>query len=227
MVLFHLCYDLRFIYGRQLAFFSPPFIDIWRASISWTFLFVAGCMCVFTRNELRRAGRYLLCALAIYAITSAVAVDTPISFGIIYCMGFCTLFEALLDRLHLSPEGLAPAAVLFAVFLLLLHVPRGSIDVFGAHIMLPRWLYASDALSALGFPGPHFASGDYYPPIPFLFMYLTGVSVGRWWHRVGYPRALERLHVAPLEWVGQHALPIYLLHQPLLLGLCTLIDYLA
>ena len=45
MVLFHLCYDLKFILGMDLGWFAPPFQDIWRASIAWVFVFVAGGMC--------------------------------------------------------------------------------------------------------------------------------------------------------------------------------------
>ena len=123
MVLFHLCYDLRFLYGLPLEWFRPPLQDIWRASISWTFLAIAGCMCTFSRNGGRRAARYLGVAAAVFVVTSLVAVDTPISYGIIYCMGFCTLAEWLLQRAGWQPRGLACAAVLFIVFLLLRGVP--------------------------------------------------------------------------------------------------------
>ena len=65
MVLFHLCYDLRFLAGVGLPWFASPLQDIWRASISWTFLFVAGCMCTLSRSNLRRGLTYGAVALAI------------------------------------------------------------------------------------------------------------------------------------------------------------------
>ena len=76
MVLFHLCYDLKFISGVSLTWFEPPLQDIWRASISWTFLFVAGYMCAHSRSNLRRAGEYGAVAVAIWLVTTIAAVQT-------------------------------------------------------------------------------------------------------------------------------------------------------
>lgn len=222
MVLFHLCYDLRFIYGYPLSFFKPPFQDIWRASISWTFLFIAGCMCSFSRNNLKRAARYLAAAALIYIVTWVVAVDTPISFGIIFCMGGSTLIYHALDQCNRAPEGIPAACVLFAAFLLLRGVPHGYLGIGSLQWSLPSWLYASNLFSFAGFPGPHFTSGDYYPLIPFALMYLTGAAIGRMWHKHGYPSWFAQVSCPPLQLVGQHALPIYILHQPLIIGLIEL-----
>ncbi len=112
MVLFHLCYDLVFIEGVDVAWFAPPLQDVWRASISWTFLLVSGWMCSFSHDNLTRSLRYLAVALVIFAATSLAAVDDPISFGIIFCIGAATLADALLERAHLEPRGLVCAAVL-------------------------------------------------------------------------------------------------------------------
>lgn len=222
MVLFHLCYDLRYIYGHPLAFFQPPFQDIWRASISWTFLFIAGCMCSFSRNGLRRSFKYLTVAAIVFATTTIVAVDTPISFGIIFCMGASTLIEHLLDRAGLAPKGYMAAFAFVVAFLLLLGIPHGYVGIGEATFTLPQWLYAHRALSFLGFPGPGFASGDYYPLLPFSLMYLAGAAAGRQWRQNGYPSWTYDICCPPLQLVGRHALPIYVLHQPILIGLLEL-----
>lgn len=223
MVLFHLCYDLRYVYGLGAAWFEPPLQDIWRASISWVFLFVAGCMCSFSRNAVLRARKYLLAALAIWIVTTIVAVDVPISFGIIFCMGASTLIEHLLASGSLELRGPRTAFLLLVAFLLLRGVPRGYVGIGPATMALPHQLYASRWLSFVGLPGPGFASGDYYPIIPFTLMYLTGTAMGRHWKAQGYPEVLTRLSCAPLEWVGRHALPIYLLHQPLIVAVLELV----
>ena len=198
MVGFHFCYDLATLKGASIPWFIPPFQDVWRASISWTFLIVAGVMCSYSRSNLRRGVRYLVLALVIFAVTTIAAVDTPISFGIIYCM----------------------------LFVLCLGVPSGTIGFApfgGPFLRLTRVPYDSGFLSWLGFPGPHFSSGDYYPPLPFSLLYLSGVSLGRLFRSIGTPRWLRRLSCRPIEWVGRHALPVYVLHQPILLAITLLI----
>ena len=222
MVAFHFCYDLKFITGIPLEWFAPPLQDIWRASISWTFLFVAGCMCALSRDNLKRGLVYSAFALAVFVVTTAAGVDTPISFGIIFCMAASTLLEWVLERIGCSPNGYVAAAALFAAFLLTLGVPRGHVGIGPLNVMLPQELYATDWFSWLGLPGPHFFSGDYYPLIPYTLMYLTGVAIGRTWHESGYPAWAYEVSFAPLSFVGRHALLIYALHQPILLVLASL-----
>ena len=217
MAAFHLCYDLKFIYNVTLNWFEPPLQDIWRSSISWVFLLVAGCMCSYSRNGAKRAMRYLLVALSIRVVTTLAAIDTPIRYGIIFCMGASTLIEYMLSELHLSPRGVFASCLLFAAFLLLRNVPTGTIGFGPLALSVPHQLYQSPWLSFLGFPGPGFVSGDYYPIIPFTLMYVCGVSLGHAMQDNGIPRWLSGLSCAPLAWVGRQALPIYVLHQPVII----------
>lgn len=227
MVLFHFCYDLRYIAGLPLTWFQPPLQDIWRCSISWVFVFIAGCMFAWSHNNLKRALRYLAVALLVYIVTTLVAVDTPISFGVIYCMGACTLVCWLLDKVGFRPTGVGPALCLFGIFLLTQHLAEGYFGIGSLVIPIPRAFYATPWLSWLGFPGPHFASGDYYPLLPYLFLYLAGSAIGRMWQLEGVPAFFSRISCAPLEWIGQHALPIYIVHQPILLLLTMLVTRIA
>ena len=233
MVLFHCCYDIRYIAGLPLPWFQPPLQDIWRCSISWTFVFIAGCMFAWSRDNLRRSGKYLLVAALVFIITTIVAVDVPINFGIIYCMGSCTLISWALDRSGFKPQGVVAALVLrigrvfrtsvtlvlFCGFICLLDLAQGTIGVGPLTVAVPRALYQTPYLSWLGLPGPGFASGDYYPTLPYLLLYLAGTAMGRHWRATQVPQVLKDLTCEPLEWIGQHALPIYVLHQPVLLAI--------
>lgn len=223
MVLFHLCYDLKFLSGLGLPWFAPPLQDVWRASISWTFLFVAGCMCPLSRSNLRRGLQYGAVALAIWVVTLVASVDTPISFGIIYCMAACTLVAWLLRRVGALPRGRVAALLCLVLFVLTLNVSRGSFGVGPLTLELPGALYEVDFLSWLGFPGPHFSSGDYYPLLPYLFIYLCGAALGSYWNERGYPGWAHKAHFAPVSLVGRHALLVYVVHQPVLLALSSLI----
>ena len=223
MVLFHLCYDLKFIVGLPLDWFAPPLQDVWRCSISWTFLFVAGCMCPLSRSNLRRALQYGAVALAIWIVTTIAAVDIPISFGIIYCMAACTFVAWALGRLHALPHGVAAALALLAVFLLTQGLSDGYLGVDGLRLELPAALYASPWLSWLGMPGPNFSSGDYYPLLPYLFVYLAGAAMGSRWAESGYPGWAKSACLVPLNLVGRHALLVYILHQPIILGVSMLL----
>lgn len=84
---FHACYDLAYLYGWDMPWFTETvFQDIWRASISWVFLFIAGWMCTLSRNNVKRALKYAAAALIVWMATTLVSIDDSVNFGIIYCM---------------------------------------------------------------------------------------------------------------------------------------------
>ena len=223
MVLFHLCYDLKFIAGYDLTWFEPPLQDVWRCSISWVFLFIAGCMCTLSRNNLRRALEYGGVALAIWVVTTIAAVDTPISFGIIYCMAACTLVAWVLQRIGALPRGYAAAALLFVAFIALLGLSDATIGIGPWRLGLPQELTSVEGLAWLGLPSPSFSSGDYYPLLPYLLIYLCGAAMGARWKQRGYPSWAIAANLAPLNFVGRHALLVYVVHQPVILGACALL----
>lgn len=225
MVLFHLSYDLYFLWGLQLHYFEPPFRDIWRASISWSFLLIAGLMCNFSHNNLRRALKYGLVALLIYVVTTIAAVDTAISYGIIFCMAASTLIAWCLERLQISSRAhLLLGILLFSLFLLTLHLQEGFWGILGIEVRVPAALFSTPWLSWLGFPGPHFASGDYYPILPYTLLFLGAAHIGAFIRgHGGFPQWCKKCGCRPLEFIGRHALAVYIFHQPLLLLCCQLL----
>lgn len=217
MIGFHATYDLAYLYGVSLPWFTTGvFQGIWRISISWVFLALAGWMTLHSRNNFKRGCQYAAVALAVWIVTSIVRVDTPISFGIIFCMAASTLCFALLE--HVAPtcasrsRGLYFAAAACALlFLTLYRIPRARYQVSG--------------LAWLGFPSSTFSSGDYYPVIPFGFLYLAAAFAAHAWNsKTGgaHPTWLRRIHCKPLEIIGRHSLLLYVLHQPVVLVLLEL-----
>ena len=84
-------------------------------------------------------------------------------------------------------------------------------------------VYKRQALAFLGLPGPTFTSSDYFPLAPWFFLFLAGWFFGR----LARPRLdgfLPRLACPPLEWVGRHSLGLYLIHQPVCMAVCLLLN---
>lgn len=209
---FHACYDLAYLYGWKMPWFTQTiFQDIWRASISWVFLFIAGWMCTLSRNNIKRAAKYAVAALIVWVATTLVSVDDSVNFGIIFCMAASTAIVALarpaLDRLP-AVWGISICLILFA-----------------CTWSIPKAVYPILYLAWLGFPSPDFVSGDYYPLIPFLFMYLAGFFAARTAQKANCeaPAWAYENPIPALASLGRHALPFYLLHQPVILGVLELI----
>lgn len=211
MVAFHATYDLAYLYEYDLPWFtSSPFQNIWRSSISWTFLIIAGWMTQHSRNNYKRGLSYAFTALLIYVVTLIANVDTPISFGIIYCMAFSTILYEAGSAQFKRINPLFGISICLALFVLTHNIPNKVYSFFG--------------LSWLGFPAPGFASGDYYPPIPFFFMYAIGAYSAIKYLKgckdgSRYPDWTKRDLCPPLTMIGRHSLAIYLVHQPIILAI--------
>lgn len=122
---FHACYDLAYLYGWDMPWFTETvFQDIWRASISWVFLFIAGWMCTLSRNNGKRALKYAAAALIVWMATTLVSVDDSVNFGIIYCMAACTAVVALTRPLLTKIPGSWGIAVCLVLFALTWGIPK-------------------------------------------------------------------------------------------------------
>lgn len=210
MVAFHVMYDLTYLYGISAPWFTDsPMQGIWRISISWVFLALAGWMTSHSRSNLKRGLRYSLVALLIWAATAVSGVGTSISYGIMYCMAASTLLWCVMDKF--APRLTTERPSVCAALLLL---------AFTALYMVPRSSYPIEGFAWLGFPGPEFRSGDYYPIIPFSLLLLSSAFASRGFTRSGrkVPAWMYRGIFPPLAFVGRHALAIYVMHQPIALA---------
>lgn len=216
MVIYHTTFDLAFFFGFPLAPTAGGWFLFQRFTASLFLLIVGVSFAVsYGRMEQRgMSGREVLvkyarravllfaCAALISGVTLVTAGDQWIRFGVLHLIATSLLLLPLLMPLKEGTALVATGILLIAPF-----VQRLSTD---SALLLP-----------LGVMPKVFASLDYLPLIPWMAPILFGTAVGnmlynRQWLRRHLPK--NRLTVL-LSFPGQHALLIYLLHQPLILAL--------
>lgn len=115
------------------------------------------------------------------------------------------------------PEGVVLSAALFWVTY---PTMRGFWNLPGGRLALPQALYANGLTAYLGFMPKDFFSTDYFPLLPWLFLFWVGYFLHQLVGRAGM-EPLRRSVCPPLGWMGRHSLVLYLLHQPVILGVLT------
>ena len=214
-VLVMICWHFRWDLGMVgLAPQEPMQAGVWlglRYFIVYSFVLLAGISSRYTRNGLRRGLITLGCALAVTAATWAAG--QPAWFGILHMLGSCMLLYALLgERFRRLPEipALIACLVLFGVTHEICYTVRVSVP----------------GLWIIGLRTRAFESSDYYPLIPWAFLFLAGTVLGG---KIRESNAAWKQRKAPafLTWIGRHALLIYMVHQPVLLGIAALLPRLA
>ncbi|HIV67273.1 MAG TPA: DUF1624 domain-containing protein [Candidatus Butyricicoccus stercorigallinarum] len=227
MIAYHTCWDAVNLFGADWGWFDTTAAYVWQQSICWSFLLLSGFCWQLGHRPLRRGLLVLAAGEAVSVVTRLATPDQPVYFGVLTLIGIGMLLLIPLDRLFRrvpAPLGLAVSALLFFAL-------RNAKDgTFG----FERWVIAPvpdawyrNLLTAfLGFPPEGFYSADYFPPVPWLFLYFAGYFAFSIWKS----RAKAAPQLSPhgaLPALGRHTLPVYLLHQPLLFGIFSCLSMIS
>lgn len=224
MIAFHGLWNLVYLFGMKADWYRGTPGYIWQQWICWTFIVLSGFCWSFSRNPLKRGLTVFGGGALVTAVTCLVMPESRILFGVLTCIGSCMLLMIPLERLLKKLSAPAGLILSFCLFFLLRNTPSGSIGFEGWIIcLLPETLYRNLLTAYLGFPAPGFFSTDYFPLLPWFFLFVTGYFLFRLLEEKGLnQRLFARGQVPVLNWMGRHSLLIYLLHQPVLYGLCLL-----
>ena len=228
MVAYHGMYDLVDIFGLPSAWYTGLPGYIWQQSICWTFILLSGMCWQLSRRHVKRGLLLVGCGAAITLITWLVMPSQRILYGVLNLLGLSALLLIPLDKVFRKIPAWAGLVGALLLFALSKNVARGSLGFEGLVLCrLPRWLYATDLLAVVGFPSPSFWSTDYFPLLPWFFLFCAGYFL--WSLLDKSPRAKELLRpgLRPLSFLGRHSLVIYLIHQPALMAVFTVLGRIA
>lgn len=218
MILYHGMFDLVELYGVSVGWFWKTPGYVWQQSICWMFILLSGFCWRLGSAPLKRGLIISACGMVITAVTYCFMPSERILFGILTFTGAAMVslvpFSGLLERLPAWAGFLGSGALFF----LTRDVNSGYLGF--EKILLgrvPEGLYRGICMTALGFPELGFFSGDYFSYIPWIFLYLCGYFLyGILMEREAVRSFLGRRVGLP-GWIGRHSLPVYMLHQPVLM----------
>lgn len=225
MIAFHGLWNLVYLFGVKADWYVGTPGYIWQQWICWTFITLSGFCWSFSRNHLKRGALVFGGGLIVTAVTCIAMPESRIVFGVLTGIGSCMILMIPAEKLlRKVPAGIG-LAVSFGLFLLLRNISSGSLGFEGLVLCpLPAFLYRNLLTAYLGFPHPGFFSTDYFPLLPWFFLFVAGYFLHRLLEARGLnERLFSRGEVPVLNWLGRHSLIVYLLHQPILYGLGLLL----
>ena len=213
----HFVFDLSEFVGFRQLLTSPVFSTLMNHG-GILFVLLSGLCATLGSRVLKRGFAVFACGMLCTAVTwgmfrlDFLGSDLVVRFGILHCLGLCMLLWTLFRQL-----------------------PPGFLAGIGA-ILVAAGIYATGIpvsvpyLFPLGLVTDNFTSGDYFPLLPYFGWFLIGGFLGK----ILYPAKRTLLPgVNPdqpvlkfLRFCGTHSLEIYLVHQPvifLIISVLTLI----
>ena len=213
MIVYHFSWDLRFFGFIAADVTGDPGWRMFARSIAGTFLALVGVSLVLATRRgldrsrfLRRLGIVAAAAVAVTAATRLAMPDSYVFFGILHAIAVSSVLGLAFVR--------APLPVVIAA----------SIFCFVAPALLSGPTFDAPPLLWLGLSTYTPRSNDYVPVFPWFGVVLAGIGLVRLVRlvRPGWLQLLVRPAPRQLVWAGRHSLAIYLLHQPILIGLVYL-----
>ncbi len=213
MVVYHFCYDLVYYGFAGFDFYDSPFWTSFRSLILGLFLGLVGVSLWLAqgrglkwRKVVRRTALIAANAALISAVTWPLFGQRFIWFGVLHFIVVASLLGLLFLRFYRLNLALG------AGLLVLGQYSHPAFD--------PRpWNW-------IGLMTHKPATEDYVPLVPWFGVVLLGLFAAQWLTRRGRlaadrePAWVRRARLLPLA--GRHSLLIYMLHQPLLMGVLGL-----
>ena len=223
MIFYHAFYTMAYLFdmelGRTLLFFFMPAEPFFAA----LFIVISGISSQFSHSNLARGAKLFVISLLLTAATLLFVPQEAIRFGILHFLSvnmmLFGLLKPLLDKVP-TWVGLLSAAFFYTITFWV------SSGVFGIPGLLS--VPAPDLPFHLQFLFPSIThrgaySADYFPLLPWSFIFLFGTFFGRIVRDKTWPAFVYRPHIKPLSFFGRWALVIYVVHQPVIYGVLWLI----
>lgn len=218
MLAVHLIYDLVELFGLVSWSYSPvfSFIKNWGGTL---FILLSGLCATLGSHSFRRGlwifGFGMLCSAVTCWLYLLGLADSSmlIWFGVLHCLGACMMLWSQFEVL--------PTWALVLTGLLLC----------AAGCWFLQFTIPIPHLFAFGLETPQFCSADYFPLLPYFGFFLLGSALGRTLYRKQrtlLPKVDLQIPVIRfLSACGRNSLAIYLLHQPVLVVLLSIISFLV
>ena len=220
MIFDHVLFDLINFYGINVPLktgtlaFTYSVVESFFAGL---FIFLSGISSSFPRSNLLRGLKLLFVAMALTLVTFIFSTyflspedNITIWFGVLHCLAVSMLLAPLFLKLN-KYVALSIAFVITFIF------PFWVSGINAAGTV------PNNALSFLGFYTNTFTSGDYFPLIPWMGVFIFGVVFGRVFYKEKKSLIKKDLKPIVFNYVGRYTLWIYLVHQPIVLGILYLI----
>lgn len=222
MIAYHLVWDLVYIFRMPWVWFDGFCSYVWQQSICWSFIVLSGFCWSMGRRKIKRGLQVFACGGIVSGVTLLFMPDQAVIFGVLTMLGSCMLLQVVTQPLWKRCNAYAGFFCALAAFLLTKNINDGFLGIGALQLVqLPDWMYQGYLTAYFGFPQASFFSADYFSLFPWYFLFLTGYFVYRIVYRYDLLSRLPDLRIPVLEWIGRHAIEIYMVHQPLVYSILT------
>lgn len=203
MIIFHFLFDLREFFGFNVAYNKGIYYLIGKTA-GILFILISAVSCKLSQNNNKRAVKLLLVALLITIVSHIYDSSYGIKFGILHFLGISILLYPIFKELR------SITLIILGTFII------AAGNYLGHTSVISNYMFIFNLTSS------SWVSGDYYPFFPWFGVFLYGIAVSKvvYQERHSLLKDLPKSNI--VTYLGRHTLAVYLVHQPVLIGLIYL-----
>ena len=225
MIFYHTLYSMCFLFNfykmNSILFFFEPVQPLFAAF----FILISGAVSQFSHSNLVRGLKLMGISLVITIATYFIMPRQVIVFGILHMLSFSMITYGIFDK-ALSNISIKIGLILSVVlFLATMNIGKGFIGISFFKVYIPDYLYNVNVLFPLGITTNEFFSADYFPIFPWIFVFLFGSFLGRFLKSGNLPQIFYEDKAKFLSFCGRNSLIIYLIHQPIICAILSIINF--
>ncbi len=224
MIIYHTLFDIVAFFGVPVTENLMTAVDVVRDFGASCFICLAGICIHFGKRPVKRLIMISVAALVVSIATFITVPDMPVIFGILTFMAAASLIMMPLRKyLDKLPAGIC-AVISFIMFFVTFEVRHHYAGWYFIKLFeFPEVFYRNYFTAAVGFPFYGFATSDYYPLLPWIFMFFFGFFLWKCMKKSEKLMHILEFRLPFLEKIGKVSLYIYVLHQPVILGILLLV----
>lgn len=219
------------------------FCHSWVASEQWriahsvvlvVFFGISGISCSFSRSNYHR-GASLMCVALAYSLVTLFdeyvlgITGSFVTFGVLHFLALMMLIYALLDflcRKNKRAVSICSVGLIgIALILYFCYTPPASTPKVFAFLFPPHDFWGR---ASLFYDQGEVSPGDMFTVVQYLPYFFWGAAAGPFLYRTReslLPK-LDGKWNRPMCFIGRHALVIFIVHIPVLMGILALLSYL-
>ena len=217
VVIVHLIFDLTYFLNMNVK--TPAWFDFIQENGGVLFIILSGICVTLGHSFLKRglivlgAGLVITWVTYVMYLTGISGKDIIIYWGILHLLGFCMILYGIIKKIPVYVLPVIAVILIVTGYI----VTKKAYDLNGF----------AKILAVFGFVPYGFMTGDYFPVLPHLGWFITGVFLGKTLYRKQVslmPKVPSKaLPIRILSFIGRHSLIIYLVHQPVISGIVAIV----
>lgn len=221
MVFHHAFFDVGYLLGLDWGYAAFDFFKYVQPFFWVVFIVTSGVCTNLSRSSTKRGLLLLGISLCMTFVTAVIMPmvgfdGEQIYFGVLHCLACCMILAGLCKKLTDKIPIQVGMVVSLALFALTYQVQEGWLGLGAFGVAIPEGLKNLGFLFPFGIIDNQFFSADYFPLLPWLFVFFFGVFLGRLGKKEGFPSFTYKSHSRFLQFMGRNSLWVYVAHQPVL-----------